>query len=1005
MPRKKSSGHSITEGIDLRNKQKAMVQILERLETLTDKSSGREVSELFMELPNRDDYPDYYLAIKNPVALETVKMRVEQGEYKGDSFAMFGKDLKTLTANAKSYNRHGSIIYKDALTLEKSIEEALGVLYSDKEAVVQEPFSMAYCNRVWKSIRTHKDKGGRLVSELFWELPSREDYPDYYQEIARPMALDGIKRKIEGREYKSLQDFENDFDLMFANAKQYNTEGSGVYLDAEELQELFWKTIGKENVKPVRRPNSASSSNPLKRQKDQSSFTYQGETYRIGDFVHLRSGQESSDIVVGLIVGLWENSGQHGFDATWFLRPDQFEHPYASQFSETEVVKAIGSHEHLETHLIDKCFVLYPSVYVKGRPVQWKEGQRIYVCDQRYNAKKDTVTKIKNWPSVFPKGFILNEVKLKFYPEPLVITKLPSTATVRRPVNKEPEDPSSRQSTPSDTSVATTPSLTPTTPTPASNASRKRKSANISDLSSPSAAPSSQRNIVRCNYSNLATGTPCAGTFPSIQELQRHVAAEHAIIQNVKAPPILKRGRPKKNALADSAESSPQPQDTTVASIKSQQHSMQGLGQSPQEIMSQFDNAARPASLASSAYPASYYASHQAPTGYQNMPYTQAHQMGHSGMGYQSSYGQQQSFSGEPRPQGYTQTSPYGQTYPQHYSGQQQRVYAQQHYDQTQIQRHSTQDYTNNSYYTTPPYSYQQQYSQQSQAYGYPYHTEQPHHLQVASSAQYGGLSQYAHAQTSQVPVTQQRPQAVQTQRPSGVQQAQVYPSTTRTQGHLGYQPDLVVQSQSLPVSSTATAQTLYPNQYHHNPQQHQYQQHTRAVSGSSAASTPSATSTRAVAMEGAGLGLSGVTISDHARVAPTTTADGGYSGISASSTVTSTVGSFGQSSGIGNGHAAWSGPSDMGTLHYAPEYVVKRQKQDTEYVNAGSTVAGSGAPSVDGTLNGYGNSAIYSAQVPPHSGHGHTFSTSSMESVITSHQGTGGNQSTSAPAYSDMTR
>lgn len=45
-------------------------------------------------------------------------MRVEQGEYKGDSFAMFGKDLKTLTANAKSYNRHGSIIYKDALTLE-----------------------------------------------------------------------------------------------------------------------------------------------------------------------------------------------------------------------------------------------------------------------------------------------------------------------------------------------------------------------------------------------------------------------------------------------------------------------------------------------------------------------------------------------------------------------------------------------------------------------------------------------------------------------------------------------------------------------------------------------------------------------------------------------------------------------------------------------------------------------------------------------------------------------
>ncbi|KAG0347671.1 hypothetical protein BG005_011960 [Podila minutissima] len=933
MPRKKGSGHSITEGIDLRNKQKAMVQILARLETLTDKS-GREVSELFMELPNRDDYPDYYLAIKNPVALETIKTRVEQGEYKGDNFAMFSKDLKTLTANAKSYNRQGSIIFKDALTLE----------------------------------------------------------------IARPMALDGIKRKIDGREYKTLQDFEDDFDLMFANAKQYNTEGSGVYLDAEELQELFWKTIGKEKVKPIRRPNTASSSNPLKRQKDQSSFVYQGETYRIGDFVHLRSSQDPSDTVVGLIFSLWENSGQHGFDATWFLRPDQFEHPYASQFSETEVVKAIGSHEHLETDVIDKCFVLYPSVYVKGRPVQWKEGQRIYVCDQRYNAKKDTVTKIKNWPSVFPKGFVLNEVKLKFFSEPLVITKLPSTATIPRPVNKEPHEPSSRQSTPSDTSVATTPSLTPTTPTPASNTSRKRKSANISDLSSPG-APSSQRSVVRCNYSNLATGTPCAGTFPSIQELQRHVTAEHAIVQNVKAPPILKRGRPKKNALADSTESSPQPQDTAVAaSVKSQHHSMQGL-QSPQEIMSQFDNAVRPASLTSSAYSASFYPSHQAPTGYQNMQYTQAPQVGH-GMGYQSSYGQQQSFSAEPRPQGYAQASPYGQSYPQHYSGQQQRVYTQQNYDQSQLQqRHPTQDYTNNSYYTTPPYSYQQQYSQQSQAYGYPYHTGQPHHLQVTSSSQYGGLSQYTHAQTSQIPTTQ-RPQAVQTQRPSSVQQAQLYPSTTRTQGHLGYQPELVVQSQPLPTSSATTAQAMYPNQYQHN-SQHQYQQqHTRTVSGSSVASTPPAASTRTAVMEGAGLGLSGVTISDHARVTPATS-DSGHNGVSTSSTATSTMGSFGQSSSIGNGHTAWSGSSDMGTLHYTPEYVAKRQKQELDYVNVSSAVSGSATASMDRTLNGYGNGAMYSAQVPPHSGHGHTFSTSSMESVITNHQGTGGNQPSSAPASS----
>ncbi|KAG0342498.1 hypothetical protein BG000_004215 [Podila horticola] len=963
MPRKKGSGHSITEGIDLRNKQKAMV------------------SELFMELPNKDDYPDYYLAIKNPVALESIKTRVEQGEYKGDNFTMFGKDLKTLTANAKSYNRQGSIIFKDALTLEKSIEEALGVLYSDKEAVMQD---QVFANLLCKNDHASTEHG-RLVSELFWELPSREDYPDYYQEIARPMALDGIKQKIDGHEYKTLQDFEDDFDLMFANAKQYNTEGSGVYLDAEELQEHFWKTIGKEKVKPVRRPNSASSSNPLKRQKDQSSFVYHGETYRIGDFVHLRSGHDPSDTIVGLIFSLWENSGQHGFDATWFLRPDQFEHPYASQFSETEVVKAIGSHEHLETDVINKCFVLYPSVYVKGRPVQWKEGQLIYVCDQRYNAKKDTVTKIKNWPSVFPKGFVLNEVKLKFFSEPLVITKLPSTATVRRSVNKEPDDPSSRQSTPSDASVATTPSLTPTTPTPASNTSRKRKSANISDLSSPS-APSSQRSAVRCNYSNLATGTPCAGTFPSIQELQRHVTAEHAIVQNVKAPPILKRGRPKKNALADSTESSPQPQDTTVAtSVKSQHHSMQGL-QSPQEIMSQFDNAARSAPLTSFTHRIRRQLDIKTCNTRKLTKWDTAWATNRRMVNINHSLWNH-ALRATLR----------------------HRLMASRILSITLV---------NNSASTLNNTMTSHSSSNDTRHKTIPTARTMQHHLIHTSNSILNRRKRTGILTTQGSPTTfksrLQHSTAVchsilmrkllKCQRPSDLKQCRhngrpVFRKRSCTLPLLALKDTLGTNQSSLFSRSPCQHLLLLHNSQH----QHQ-QQHTRTVSGSSVASTPPATSTRTLTMEGAGLGLSGVTISDHARVTPATS-DSGYNGISASSTVTSAVGSFGNNSAISNGQTAWSGSSDMGALHYAPEYVAKRQKQESDYANVSSTVTGSATASVDGTLNGYGNGTMYSAQVPSHSGHGHSFSTSSMESVITSHQGTGGNQSASAPAYNDMTR
>lgn len=57
-----------------------------------------------------------------------------------------------------------------------------------------------------------------------------------YSQITRPIALDGIKKKIISRAYTTLESFEDDFEQMFENAKQYNAEGSDVYMDAEELQ-------------------------------------------------------------------------------------------------------------------------------------------------------------------------------------------------------------------------------------------------------------------------------------------------------------------------------------------------------------------------------------------------------------------------------------------------------------------------------------------------------------------------------------------------------------------------------------------------------------------------------------------------------------------------------------------------------------------------------------------------------------------------------------------------
>ncbi|KAF9426445.1 hypothetical protein BGZ94_006511 [Podila epigama] len=1024
MPRKNASGgRSITVGLNLHDKQLAMRQILDRLETLTDKS-GRKVASLFVVLPDQNDYPDYYVAIQNPVALETIKARLEQGDYKDDNISQFGKDLKTMTLNAKTYNRHGSSIYKDALTLEKNIDEALEALSSDKSPDGQEPFSPAFCYRTWTAIRTLEDKSGRLLSELFLELPSREDYPDYYQEIARPIALDGIKKKIDAGEYPTLQTFMDDFLLMFSNAKQYNTKGSGIYQDAEKLKEFFLKTTGNPQLKPtttknakattVKSQSSNASSHPQKPASDLPSFVHQGDTYRIGDFVHLKTGEKPPRTVVGLIVNLWEKSGQHGFDATWFLRPDQFENPYGSQFAHAEVVKAIGSHEHPESDVIDKCFVLYPSVFVRGRPVQWKEGQAIYVCDQRYNEKRGTVTKIKNWPSVFPKTHVMEEIKLNLFSEPMVLTRIPSTTTAPPPAAKQSsEEAPSRQSTPNDSMFANS-SVTPTTPTPASSTARKRKSAQISGTSVPTVTSSSHRSQVRCNYTNLATGTPCATQFSSVQELQQHVASEHAIVQNVAAPSNVKRGRPKKGASLDSTESSPQPQDaTTVVAGNNSYHSQFGT-QNPNEF---YNQSSRPMSMPGAAHSTSaMYPAQRVPPGYPNAQFPQNQNMPH-GMAHPSSYGHP----------GYGQPTPYGQPpYSQPFPNPHQRpAYGQPPskaplYDHPQPQQQrdpgAGPDYSNGAYFSGA-YPYQQpqrQYAPPPSTFGTPYHATQPQPIHMSAAPHQGGISQYGHPQS--YPHEEQRPPATHASASQYQQkpQHQMYPTTVpgqfqhsnaHPQEHFarGYQQQPVVQSQPLSSTSTGGVNPMYDQHYYqaHSQQKqqqqqhpHQYQQqythqhprpsqhqHMRTMPGSSMPSTPPApSSSRGMVMEGAGLGLTGVTISDHSRLTPTSSVGNDYIGSALPAPTTSHAGGNMMHQGSTNGHMAWSNNIQSPPV----DYLNKRPKQGPNaYADTNHQMVPGGGPGKPFS-NGLENGGMYAAAPSHHMGHGHTFSTSSMESVIT---------------------
>ncbi|ORX66907.1 Bromodomain-containing protein, partial [Linderina pennispora] len=63
----------------------------------------------------------------------------------------------------------------------------------------------------------------------FNKLPSKREYPDYYVEIKRPIALDMMKSKITKGAYRAVEDFVADIDLMCSNAQQFNMPDSYIY--------------------------------------------------------------------------------------------------------------------------------------------------------------------------------------------------------------------------------------------------------------------------------------------------------------------------------------------------------------------------------------------------------------------------------------------------------------------------------------------------------------------------------------------------------------------------------------------------------------------------------------------------------------------------------------------------------------------------------------------------------------------------------------------------------
>ncbi|BCS20176.1 putative RSC complex subunit (Sth1) [Aspergillus puulaauensis] len=76
----------------------------------------RAIIEPFMKPPPKSQYPDYYMIIQNPIAMDMIKKKINREEYQ--NLRDFRSDVHLLCQNARTYNEDGSILFQDANDIE-----------------------------------------------------------------------------------------------------------------------------------------------------------------------------------------------------------------------------------------------------------------------------------------------------------------------------------------------------------------------------------------------------------------------------------------------------------------------------------------------------------------------------------------------------------------------------------------------------------------------------------------------------------------------------------------------------------------------------------------------------------------------------------------------------------------------------------------------------------------------------------------------------------------------
>ena len=182
--------------VNTNEKLSEISRICERIyrKVLSHKDAGGHfVTTLFMELPSRKEYPDYYKVITDPIELTSIGKKIERNTY--SDLNAFRKDFELLVSNAKTYNERDSDIYYDAVEIQRAFREAYKVemknlkkagkpdlsdenmpadtrIYMDKLEVRGQMYNVGDFVRVKAPGETKTQEPSIMLLDQLWKTPS-----------------------------------------------------------------------------------------------------------------------------------------------------------------------------------------------------------------------------------------------------------------------------------------------------------------------------------------------------------------------------------------------------------------------------------------------------------------------------------------------------------------------------------------------------------------------------------------------------------------------------------------------------------------------------------------------------------------------------------------------------------------------------------------------------------------------------------------------------------------